>query len=340
MVGGAVYADGRRERSCESLEQAYHQLRSAESRPGRFAWIGLYRPDDAEIRSAREEFGLHSLAVEDTVDAHQRPKLDRYDDMLFLVLRPARYDDEQESVELGELHVFVGPDFVITVRHAEKSDLTPVRQRLENEPDLLRYGPDAVLYGLLDRVVDDLLPVERGLQNDLDEIESEVFGGEPAVSRRIYGLSREVIEFQRATRPLLDVLDALDATVEHHEGDVELRRHLRDVRDHAAQVVERVESHRQLLSNILSVNASLLSQRQNEQATRMTETSLRQNEDMKRISSWAAILFTPTLVATVYGMNFTHMPELDQPWGYPMALVAMLLVGVVLYGVFHRRGWL
>lgn len=340
MVDSAVYADGRRELSCDTLERTYRQLRSSESRQGRFAWIGLYRPDDEEFGSIREEFGLHSLAVEDAVNAHQRPKLDRYDDMLFMVLRPAHYVDEQENVELGEVHVFVGPDFVITVRHAEMIDLAPVRRRLEGEPRLLRYGPDAVLYALLDRVVDDFLPVQRGLQNDLDEIESEVFGGEPAVSRRIYGLSREVIEFQRATSPLLDVLDALDATVEQREGDVELRRNLRDVRDHTAQVVERVESHRQLLANILDVNASLLSQRQSEQATRMTEMSLRQNEDMKRISSWAAILFTPTVVATVYGMNFTHMPELNWVLGYPMALFLMLVVGVVLYVVFRRRGWL
>lgn len=340
MVDSAIYANGLREQGCDTLAQTYQQLRQGGTRPGRFAWIGLYQPDETEIRSVREEFGLHPLAVEDAIDAHQRPKLDRYDDMLFMVLRPARYVDEQDNVELGEIHVFVGPDFVITLRHAENIDLTAVRRRMEQDEQLLGYGPDAVLYALLDHVVDDFLPVQQGLQNDLDEIESEVFGGEPAVSRRIYRLSREVIEFQRASRPLLDVLDALDARVEHHEGDVELRRNLRDVRDHTAQIVEHVEAHRQLLANILNVNSSLLSQRQNEQAARMTETSLQQNEDMKRISSWAAILFTPTLVATVYGMNFTHMPELDWIFGYPLALVLMVLVGVVLYTVFRRRGWL
>ncbi|MDR7302310.1 magnesium and cobalt transport protein CorA [Haloactinomyces albus] len=340
MVDSAIYANGLREQKFDTLAQTYRQLRAAPSRAGRFAWIGLYRPDEDEISSITEEFGLHSLAVEDAVVAHQRPKLDRYGDIRFMVLRPARYLDEQENIETGEIHVFVGPDFVITLRHAEKPDLVPVRQRLEREPELLGHGPESVLYALLDRVVDDFLPVERGLQNDIDEIENEVFGGEPAVSERIYRLSREIIEFQRASRPLLGVLDTLERSLEQHGADVEILRNLRDVRDHAADVVERVESHRQLLSEILSVNASLHAQRQSEQATRLTETSLAQNEDMKRISSWAAILFAPTVVGTVYGMNFTHMPALDQLWGYPMALSFMLIVAVALYVVFRRRGWL
>lgn len=340
MVNSTIYADGERSELCHTLQETLHKLREGRPREGRFAWIGLYRPDETELDTVSEEFRLHRLAIEDAVVAHQRPKLDRYGDTLFMVLRPARYLDQREDVEIGELHVFIGPDFVITVRHAEEPELAPVRKRLESQPELLSQGPPAVLYALVDRVVDDFLPVERGLQTDLDEIETEVFGGEPAVSERIYRLSREVIRFQRASGPLMDVLDSLATTFERQSSGVELQRYLRDVRDHASDVVERVESHRQLLSNILTVNSSLHAQRQNEQARRLTETSLRQNEDMKRISSWAAILFTPTLIGTTYGMNFTHMPELDWPLGYPMAVGLMLLVGVGLYTAFRRRGWL
>lgn len=340
LVDGAIYEDGRRHWEPESLEQAYQQLRASPGQEDRFAWIGLYRPDEAEVSSVAEEFGLHGLAVEDAIDAHQRPKLERYGDTHFLVLRPARYVEDSDSVEIGELHLFVGTDFLITIRHAEEPQLARVRERLEHEHDLLRLGPRAVLYAVLDQVVDEYMPVVRGLQNDLDEIESEVFGGESTVPRRIYQLSREVIGFERASGPLMEVLDTLASGLGSDEPDVELHRNLRDVRDHAAQVAERVESFRQLLTNILTVNSSLVAQRQNEEMTRMTQTSLAQNEDAKRISSWAAILFTPTLVATVYGMNFQHMPELEWEGGYPMALGLMLGVGLVLYAVFKRRGWL
>ena len=340
LVDSAVYEEGRRQISPESLEETYRQLHSSPPRAGRFAWIGLYRPDRQEVDSLAEEFGLHSLAVEDAIVAHQRPKCEHYDNSLFVVLRPARYVDSTETVEVGELHVFAGADFLITIRHAEEPDLGQVRQRMEGEPELLSHGPAAALYAVLDRVVDDYLPVVRGLQTDLDQIESEVFGGEPSVSRRIYQLSREVIEFERASRPLLEVLQSVSSGFHDDGTNVELSRNLRDVSDHASQVADRVESFRQLLTNILTVNSSLISQRQAEQTTRLTETSLSQNEDAKRISSWAAILFTPTVVGTVYGMNFTHMPETDWTWGYPMALGMMLIVGVVLYAWFKRRGWL
>lgn len=340
LVDSAVYEAGRRQSTPGSLEDTYRQLRSGPQRSGRFAWIGLYRPDRREVSSLAEEFGLHPLAVEDAVVAHQRPKCEHYESSLFVVLRPARYVDATESVEVGELHVFAGADFLITIRHAEEPDLGQVRQRMEQEPELLPHGPPAVLYALLDRVVDDYLPVVRELQTDLDEIETEVFGGEPTVSRRIYQLSREVIEFERACRPLLEVLEAVSSGFGDDGTNVELSRNLRDVSDHASQVADRVESFRQLLTNILTVNSTLISQRQAEQTTRLTETSLSQNEDAKRISSWAAILFTPTVVGTVYGMNFTHMPETDWTYGYPMALGMMLVVGVVLYAWFKRRGWL
>lgn len=336
VVDNAIYVDGRRAADPESLEQTYELLRDEHG----MGWIGLYRPDDEEIASVATEFGLHELAVEDAVHAHQRPKLERYGDTLFVVLRPARYVDPEEVVEIGELHVFVGKDFVVTVRHANKPDLALVRKRLESDPELLEHGPEAVLYAILDRVVDDYIPVVAGLQTDIDEIETQVFGGDPGVSRRIYQLSREVIEFQRACDPLLDVLDSLADGLDEDRVDVELQRGLRDVHDHATRVIERVDAFRQLLSNILTVNAALVGQRQNEETMRLTETSIAQGEQVKKISSWAAILFAPTLVGGIYGMNFDAMPELQWRYGYPFALLLMVLVAVTLYTLFKRRGWL
>jgi magnesium transporter len=256
------------------------------------------------------------------------------------VLRPARYLDVPEEVEFGEIHVFVGEDFVITVRHGEAPALAEVRRRLEADPELLMRGPEAILYAIMDRVVDGYAPVVRGLENDIDEIETEVFSGNASVSRRTYELSREVIEFQRAVEPLSGILAALTAGFEKYGIDEELRRYLRDVQDHAIQVSERVEGFRQLLQNILSVNLTLVSVQQNEEVKNLTEASIEQNEEVKKISAWAAILFAPTLVGTVYGMNFDHMPELHWLLGYPFALALMLVVSVSLYLVFKRRGWL
>ncbi|MDQ3885919.1 MAG: magnesium/cobalt transporter CorA [Actinomycetota bacterium] len=337
VVDNAIYVDGRRVARPESLEQTYKLLRDERG----MGWIGLYRPDREEIASVAREFGLHELAVEDAVHAHQRPKLERYGDTLFVVLRPARYVDPAEAIEIGELHVFIGTDFVVTVRHASKPDLSLVRRRLESEPELLKRGPEAVLYAILDRVVDDYVPVVAGLQTDIDEIESQVFGGDPSVSRRIYQLSREVIEFQRACQPLSVMLDSLARGFDqHHHVDVELRRALRDVQDHATHVADRVAAFRELLANILTVNAALVGQRQNEETVRLTETSLAQGEQVKKISSWAAILFAPTVVGGIYGMNFTVMPELQWRYGYPFALLLMVLVAVTLYAFFKHRGWL
>jgi magnesium transporter len=336
VVDNAVYVDGRRFAEPDSLDVTYELLHEC----GGMAWIGLYRPDEAEIRSVAEEFGLHGLAVEDAIKAHQRPKLERYDDVLFTVLRPARYVDVAEEVEFGEVHVFTGKDFVVTVRHAESPDLGRVRRRLEETPKLLALGPEAVLYAILDQVVDEYVPVVVGVENDIDEIEDQVFEGDPAVSRRIYELSREVIEFQRATQPLTGMLQALAAGFAKYGTDEELRRLLRDVEDHAQRIIGQVDRFRELLQNILTVNATLVGQRQNEETVRLTEASLAQNEEVKRISSWAAILFAPTLVGTIYGMNFVHLPELKWRFGYPYALSLMVLMGVGLYVVFKRRGWL
>jgi magnesium transporter len=342
VVDNAIYIDGRRAAAPGSLDRTFAELRECPDQGRSFCWIGLLRPTTEEIDAVAKEFSLHGLAVEDTITAHQRPKVERYGDVLFVVLRPARYVDPVEVVEIGELHLFIGPDFVITIRHAQKPDLAQVRHRLEDEPDLLDNGPYAVLYAVLDKVVDDYAPVLDGLQDDIDEIEVQVFGGDPGVSKRIYQLSREVIEFQRAVEPLADVFANLRERLKEQAGesDLELRRALRDVADHATRVLERIEAFRQLLTNILQVNAALVGQRQNEEMARMTQAGYEQNEQVKRISSWAAILFAPTLIASIYGMNFDHMPELHWSLGYPFAVVLMVLLGMVLYLVFKRRGWL
>jgi magnesium transporter len=336
VVDNAVYVDGIRTANPATLDETYELLRERQG----MAWIGLYRPTPEEIRSVAAEFGLHHLVVDDAIAAHQRPKLERYGDILFTVLRPARYIDQREQVEFGELHVVTGDGFVVTIRHAERPDLASVRHRLESQPDLLGLGPEAVLYSIMDQVVDEYAPVVAGLENDIDEIEDQLFNNDPAASRRIYALTREVIEVQRATKPLLGIIDALSAGFDKYHVDIELQRNLRDVGDHVLRIVERVDGFRALLQNALSVNATLVGQRQNDEVRRLTQTSLDQNEQVKRISAWAAILFAPTLVGTIYGMNFKHMPEIGWRLGYPFALLAMAACGVVLYLVFKRRGWL
>lgn len=336
IVNNTVYVDGVTKVTPPSLEVTYELLREHKG----MAWIGLYRPTRDELESVAREFELHELAVEDTIMQHQRPKLERYDHALFTVLRPARYIDATESVELGELHVFTGVDFVVTVRFAENPDVGRIRRRLEGTPDLLALGPEAVLYAILDQVVDEFVPVIDGVENDLFEIESQVFTGDEGVSRRIYELSREVIELQLATRPMLGMIAALSEGFEKYHVDDELRRYLRDVDDHLIKAVERIDGLRAMLQNILTVNSTLVAQRQNEEMQRLTEASFAQSEEVKKISGWAAILFAPTLVGTIYGMNFTHMPELSWAWGYPMAIVMMAVVCVVLYVVFKKRGWL
>ncbi|MBC6457655.1 magnesium and cobalt transport protein CorA [Actinomadura sp. HBU206391] len=337
VIDAAVYVEGKRRKSPATLADTYRSLRET---PDAMAWIGLYRPAEDQLLSLAEEFELHELAVEDAIVAHQRPKLERYGNTLFVVLRAARYVDDLEEVDFGELHIFVGHDFVLTVRHSEAPNLAVVRSRVEEDPDLIASGPEAVLYAILDAVVDGYAPVVAGLQNDIDEIETEVFGGDPGVSRRIYELSREVIEFQRATRPLLGMLEALTAGFDKYGTDEELRRYLRDVEDHATTVVERVDGFRQMLQDILTVNATLVSQAQNEEMKHLTRASYAQNEEVKKISAWAAILFAPTLIGTIYGMNFTQMPELKWVMGYPFAVALMAVVCTSLYLVFKRRDWL
>ncbi|MBT2443675.1 magnesium and cobalt transport protein CorA [Streptomyces sp. ISL-36] len=337
VVQATLYRDGRRVASPDSLAETFRQLRA---HPDGMAWIGLHRPTKSELHSLADEFDLHELAVEDALEAHQRPKLERYGDTLFVVLRAARYLDAQEEVDFGELHIFAGQDFVITVRHGAAPDLSAVRHRMEENPDLLALGPEAVLYAILDAVVDGYAPVVAGVQNDIDEIETEVFGGDPAVSRRIYELSREMVEFQRATRPLVAMLHGLMAGFAKYGTDEELQRYLRDVADHVTHTSERVDGFRQALTEILTVNATLVTQQQNAEMRALAEAGFEQNEEIKKISAWAAILFAPTLVGTIYGMNFDSMPELHWAGGYPLAIGLMGAVCTSLYVIFKRRDWL
>jgi len=337
VVDAGIYRGGKRIASPSTVAEAARLLRDD---PAAMAWIGLLRPTAAQLVAVAEEFGLHELAVEDAIVAHQRPKLERYGETLFTVLRPARYLDDVEEVEFGELHLFVGSNFVLTVRHSETPDLSVVRHRMEDDPELLSRGPEAVLYAIFDTVVDGYAPVVAGLQKDIDEIETEVFRGDPRVSRRIYELSGEVIDFQRSTRPLLGMLEGLVAGFGKYGTDEELRRYLRDVADHATTAAERVDGFRQMLGDILTVNATLVNQAQNEEIKRLTEASYAQNEEVKRVSAWAAILFAPTLIGTVYGMNFDAMPELHWQFGYLFALALMAITSITLYAIFRRRGWL
>jgi magnesium transporter len=336
LIDNAIYVDGRRVSTPATLDETFDSMKAHHG----VAWIGLYRPTDEEVRSVANEFSLHHLAVEDALKGHQRAKLERYDETLFVVLRPARYVDEDERVEFGELHIFVGPDFVVTIRHAESPDLARVRHRMEQAPNLLGLGAQSVLYAILDQVVDEYAPVVAGLENDIDEIEDQLFDGAPEVSRRIYALSREVNEFQRATKPLVDMIEALQRGSEKYNVDVELKRHLRDVLDHTLRVVERGDTFRQLLQNALTVHSTLVGQRQNDEMRRLSETSLAQSEEVKKISSWAAIFFAPTLVASIYGMNFRNMPELQWTFGYPLALALMMGGAFALYIAFKKRNWL
>lgn len=333
VIDNAIYVDGRRAATPATLARTSDEL----ALHGGFAWIGLYRPEPVQLNIIAAEFQLHPLAIEDALLGHQRAKLERYGDMLFLVLRPARYVDAQETVEFGEVEIFVGKDFVIASRHAEAPNLAKVRERLEASPELLMRGPLGVLYAIVDQIVDDYAPVIAGLENDIDEIEGQLFSGDPAVTKRIYDLSGEVMEILRAVRPLVGVITTIREDLQGRDDDagrsLELRRSFRDVLDHVIRIVEKVEEFRLTLQNALTVHATLVAQRQN-------ENSLAQSEQTKRISSWAAIIFAPSLVTGIYGMNFQFMPELAWPFGYPLALLVMIGFALTLYRMFKTRGWL
>jgi magnesium transporter len=337
MEHAALYLDGVRVGTPATLAGTFRQLRRQR---GGMAWIDLHRPSEAELVTLAEEFTLHPLAIEDALEAHQRPKLEQFDNTLFLVLRPARYRDGTEDIDFGELHIFAGPDFVITVRHGAAPDLSSVRRRMEDTQDLLALGPDAVLYAILDAVLDGYAPVVAGVQHDIDEIETEVFHGASDVSRRIYQLARKTVEFQHATRPLVGMLDELMAEFAMRGVDEELQRYLRDVADHVSQTSERVDGFHLALTDVLTVNSTLVGQEQTTEMSMLAKASLRQSEETKKISAWAAVLLAPTLVGAIYGMNFENIPELHWVFGYPFAISLMAVISGGIYVAFKRRNCL
>lgn len=290
-----------------------------------FVWIGLYEPTADEFAAVTAEFGLHELLVEDALKAHQRAKIEQYRDVWFVVLKTAGYHNPDEVV-VGEIQFIIGPSFLITIRHGHATPLTDLRTQLERDRRLLELGPAAVLYAVADRVVDDYVLVIEELEIDVDEAEAAVFSKDrlnPA--ERIFGLKRQVLELLRNVMPMSEVvadLERADALLQ----DSPLPPYFRDVHDHLQRVLGRLELVRDLLTDALNAN--------------LAQVSVRQNNDMRTISAWAAIIAAPTMLAGVWGMNFTHMPELDWEVGYPVAIGSMLLVVALLWRQFKRSGWL
>jgi magnesium transporter len=323
IVDCALYQRGVRKSGQLPLETA---LDSAREVSDGFAWIGLYEPTHAEFEAVAAAFDLHPLAVEDAVHAHQRPKLEIYGDIAFLVLKTVRYVDPEEVVEIGELMLFTGPNFVITVRHGTASPLSDLRRSLEANPELLAAGPAAVLYAVADRVVDGYGEAADGVSNDVGEIEMQVFSGDRAQpTERLYKLKREVLEFRRAVRPLAAPLDGI-VNGQVRLFDPRARAYFRDVHDHVLRVADQIDGFDELLSGALTAN--------------LAQIQVRQNEDMRRITAWAAIFAVNTLIAGIYGMNFIHMPELTWKFGYPVILSVMLGVSAMLYRGFKRSRWI
>jgi magnesium transporter len=319
IVDCAAYRAGKR----RAGDLPMQRVGEAAAEEGTFVWLGLAEPSLEEFDAIAPEFGLHELAVEDAVSAHQRPKVEEYDETLLVVVKTARYVDPDEVIEVGEISIFVDPSFVITVRHGE-GELSPVRERLDARPDLLGHGPGAVLYAILDHVVDGYLEAAHGFDNDVREVELQVFSGLNP-TERIYRLEREVLEFQSATGPLAEALEQL-CSRDYPVIPRDLHEYFRDVEDHLRRVGTRIEGFRQLLDRALEAN--------------LTQVSVRQNEDMRKISAWVAIAAVPTMIAGIYGMNFEHMPELRWTFGYPLVVGLILLICAYLYWRFKRAGWL
>ncbi|MET8406923.1 magnesium and cobalt transport protein CorA [Streptomyces sp. NPDC005195] len=335
VVDCAVYRDGARVQTREPLTP--HQAMRLVHRDGGFVWIGLHEPTEAEFSGIASEFGLHPLAVEDAVQAHQRPKLERYDDSLFTVFKTIHYVEHDELtatsevVETGEVMCFTGRDFFITVRHGGQGSLRALRHRLQDEPDLLAKGPSAVLHAIADHVVDGYIAVADAVQDDIDEVETEVFSlGRKGTPRgtdagRIYQLKREVLEFKRAVSPLLRPMQLLSERP-MRLVDPDIQKYFRDVADHLARVQEQVLGFDELLNSILQAN--------------LAQASVTQNEDMRKITSWAAIIAVPTMVCGVYGMNFDYMPELRWKFGYPLTLGVTVGICLSIHRILKRNGWL
>ncbi|GAA4383209.1 magnesium and cobalt transport protein CorA [Brevibacterium pityocampae] len=399
-----LYTDGEDSTHLSTITEAADALAAAPANPDAppFLWIDMLRPTDAELAELAARFDLHPLAVEDAVEAHQRPKYERYGSTDFMVLRPAaprpgrrpehsllnRFAEapavdsgpaeprssaalttahaapraphtpeaaeadaagldrtapeeaEITEVVIGELHIFLGTDFIIVVRHTPAFDIDAVRTVFEDDPRFLDHAQFSALYRIMDRVVDDYDPLLISLEDRADGLEEQLFGTGPIPSQQVYRLSRELIELERAVSPLSPLMSAVSTVLEQHTAPPDLARGLRDVADHVHSATERIERLRQLLREIFTVNSTLISERQNEDMRRMNELSITQNEHMKKISAWAGILFFPSLVAGVYGMNFQHMPELHWLMGYPFSLAIMVAGCAIFYVIFKRVDWL
>ena len=319
VVNCAAYAAGRR-LGPVPLERAGDALR-----PGQFVWVGLYEPGADLLEVVQGQFGLHDLAVEDARTAHQRPKLERYEDSLFVVLRTAQLT--QTGLEFGETHVFVGARYLVSVRHGSLRSHAAVRARCESTPELLAKGPAFVLHALMDFIVDQYFPIMETLEDQLEDLEAEIFGETMSrgTTKRIYNLRRELVALKRAVVPLIDVCNRLS----RFEGDLipeDTRPYFRDVYDHVVRINEMIDTQRELLTTALDANLSLI--------------SVQQNEHTKRLAAWAAMIAVPTMIAGIYGMNFQVMPELQWSYGYYWSLAAMALACGALYFGFRRSGWL
>ena len=333
MVDCGVYCDGTRLPGKYTHAAALNKVHEIEAE-GRdaFVWIGLHEPDEHQMQAVADVFCLHELAVEDAVHAHQRPKLERYDNTLFLVLKTVKYVEHEsmakarEIVETGEIMIFVGPDFVVTVRHGEHGGLAGVRKRLEASPTALKLGPYSVMHAIADAIVDTYLDVTDLIETDIDSMEEDIFS--PLAQTNIeciYLLKREVVELRRAVSPLATDLQRIGS--DHNDIiNVEIRRYMRDVLDHTIKAAERIASFDELLSSL--VQAAL------------GKVAMQQNVDMRKISAWVAIAAVPTAMAGIYGMNFDNMPELHWTYGYPAVLLLMTTVCMLLHRTFRHNNWL
>jgi magnesium transporter len=329
VVDCAVYVGGKRLPGRWTHIEAIKEVRK---RHEGFVWIGLHEPDSDQIQGIADTFGLHELAVEDALEAHQRPKLERYDDTLFLVVKTVRYVEHEspttanEIVETGELMVFLGRDFVITVRHGNHSGLARLRRELDDDPERLQLGPAAVVHAIADHVVDHYLDVTGRIENDIDVMEAQVFAPRSQVSaEQIYLMKREVLELRRAVMPLATPIQRLAEGYTRLVPD-EVRSYFRDVADHLTTVSERVAAFDELLSTLVDATVAKI--------------SLQQNTDMRKITSWAAIITVPTMIAGIYGMNFDYLPELHWKFGYPLVITVILAICLLLYRIFRKNGWL
>ncbi|MGH2403677.1 MAG: magnesium/cobalt transporter CorA [bacterium] len=322
IVNSAAYAGGRR-----VADVRIDEIGATLGQPDRFVWIGFHEPDEELLRQVQQEFGLHDLAIEDAHRAHQRPKLERYGECIFVVLRTAQRDRATQKIVFGETHLFVGAQYVVSVRHGPSLSYAEVRARCETTPQLLCKGPGFVLYALMDFVVDQYFPIVEALGDDLDALEDEIFGESftRETTERIYGLKRDLLEVKRVTAPLVDVCNRL-VRYDFELIPEDTRPYFRDVYDHVIRINEMVDTQRELLTTALEANLSL--------------RSVAQNESVKRLAGWAAIIAVPTMVAGIYGMNFRFMPELEWTFGYPLVLVGTIAACLFLYFRFKRTGWL